>query len=445
MNMKSESQNIEYKSSWRDEYLKWICGFANAQGGTIILGVKDDKTVIGIENAKKLLEDIPNKVQSVLGIMIDVNLEERTEGDVLEIVTEAYPYPVNYKGRYFYRSGSTMKELIGSALNKFLLEKQGKHWDSVPVPGTAINDIDSNALENFRSMARKNQRIKPEDLKDTNEHLLSKLQLVETDKLKRAGVLLFYSDPEQYISGAYIKIGYFESDDDLIYQDEIHGNIFMQIERLLDLMFTKYIKQNISYDGATRIETFEYPFNAIREAILNAIAHKDYSMSTPIQISVYPDKIIFWNPGQLPDQWTIENLLIKHPSIAYNPDIANTLFRCGYIESWGRGTLKMINECKEIGVPSPKYEFNMSGFFVTFRKDIYHKEYLETLGLNDRQIKAVLFVKEKTTISNSQYQDLNKTSRITATRDLSELVEKFNIFERSGKIGAGTFYKLIAS
>lgn len=443
--MKSESQNIEYKSSWRDEYLKWICGFANAQGGTIILGVKDDKTVIGIENAKKLLEDIPNKVQSVLGIMIDVNLEERTEGDVLEIVTEAYPYPVNYKGRYFYRSGSTMKELIGSALNKFLLEKQGKHWDSVPVPGTAINDIDSNALENFRSMARKNQRIKPEDLKDTNEHLLSKLQLVETDKLKRAGVLLFYSDPEQYISGAYIKIGYFESDDDLIYQDEIHGNIFMQIERLLDLMFTKYIKQNISYDGATRIETFEYPFNAIREAILNAIAHKDYSMSTPIQISVYPDKIIFWNPGQLPDQWTIENLLIKHPSIAYNPDIANTLFRCGYIESWGRGTLKMINECKEIGVPSPKYEFNMSGFFVTFRKDIYHKEYLETLGLNDRQIKAVLFVKEKTTISNSQYQDLNKTSRITATRDLSELVEKFNIFERSGKIGAGTFYKLIAS
>ncbi|MEA3398650.1 MAG: ATP-binding protein [Patescibacteria group bacterium] len=159
--MKSESQHIEYKSSWRDEYLKWICGFANAQGGTIILGINDDKTVVGIKNAKKLLEDIPNKVQSVLGIMIDVNLDERTEGDVLEIATEPYPYPVNYKGQYYYRSGSTMKELKGAALDKFLLKKQGKRWDGITVSGITIKDLEKNTFGTFRSLAQKNQRIKP--------------------------------------------------------------------------------------------------------------------------------------------------------------------------------------------------------------------------------------------------------------------------------------------
>ena len=437
--MKSESQNIEYKSSWRDEYLKWICGFANAQGGTIILGINDDKTVIGIENAKKLLEDIPNKVQSILGIMIDVNLREEEAGDVLEIIIESYPYPVNYKGRYFYRSGSTMKELIGSALNKFLLKKQGKHWDSVPVPDTTINDLDSNALENFRSMARKNQRIKPDDLKDTDEHLLKKLQLVETGKLKRAGVLLFHSDPEQYISGAYIKIGYFKTDVDVLFQDEIHGSIFSQIEQTLSLISTKYLINSISYEGAKRIETKEYPIYAIREALLNAIAHKDYSDPTPTQISVYDDKILFWNPGQLPEKWTVDNLLIKHPSKPFNPDIANTLFRCGYIESWGRGTLKMLEECKLAGLPKPKYSYDMSGIFVEFTNNIFNEDYLKSLSLNERQIKAVFYTLKNEFISNAKYQEINNIKQTVASEELKNLVKK-GILKSSGIKGRGSKY-----
>ena len=94
-----ETQNIEYKSSWRDEYLKWICGFANANGGTIFIGKDDKGNTVGVAEAKKLLEDIPNKVRDVLGILVDVNLQETTEGDYLEIVVEPYPNPVNYKGQ----------------------------------------------------------------------------------------------------------------------------------------------------------------------------------------------------------------------------------------------------------------------------------------------------------------------------------------------------------
>ena len=129
----TENQNIEYKESWRDEYLKWICGFANANGGSIFIGKNDTGKVVGVAGAKKLLEDIPNKVRDILGILVDVNLHQTEEGDFIEIIVESYPYPVNYKGQYHYRSGSTKQELKGAALDKFMLQRKGKRWDGVPV------------------------------------------------------------------------------------------------------------------------------------------------------------------------------------------------------------------------------------------------------------------------------------------------------------------------
>ena len=436
-----ESQNIEYKSSWRDEYLKWICGFANANGGSIFIGKDDAGNVVGVTDAKKLLEEIPNKVRDTLGILVDVNLHTTAQGDFIEIIVEGYPYPVNYKGQYHYRSGSTKQELKGAALDKFLLQKKGKRWDGVPVPNISVAELKQETFEFFRKRAIKSQRIEEDILTDTNEHLIENLQLKENDFLKRAAILLFHAEPEKFVTGAYIKIGYFETDDDLKFQDEIHGNLFEQVEKTMDLLFTKYIKAAISYEGINRIEKYEYPRDAVREALLNAIAHKDYSGGTPIQISVYSDKIIFWNEGQLPENWTIENLLIKHPSKAYNPDIANALFRSGYIESWGRGTLKMIRECELAGLPKPIYFYDMLGFFVEFRKDNYNEQYLKSLDLSDRQVKAVLYVKEKGKITNSEYQRINDTSARTAVRDLETLVNK-DIFRRKGQ-RKGAFYELV--
>lgn len=123
-----ESQLIEWKESWRDEYIQWICGFANAQGGVLVIGKNDKGKITGIANAGKLMRDIPNKVRDILGIMVDVNLKTERGKDYLEIRVEAYHYPVSYKGQYHYRSGSTKQELKGAALDKFLLRKQGKPW-----------------------------------------------------------------------------------------------------------------------------------------------------------------------------------------------------------------------------------------------------------------------------------------------------------------------------
>jgi len=436
-----ENQNIEYKESWRDEYLKWICGFANANGGKIYIGKNDAGEVVGLNDSKKLLEDIPNKTKDILGILVDVNLHQTEKWDFIEILVEAYPYPVNFKGQYYYRSGNTKQELKGAALDKFLLQRKGKRWDAVPVPNVSINDLKKETFDFFRKKAVKAQRIEDDVLTDTNEQLAENLQLIENEYLKRAAILLFHPNPDKFVTGAYIKIGFFETDDDLRFQDEIHGNVFEQVEKTTDLLFTKYIKSSISYEGLNRVEKYEYPKDAVREALLNAVSHKDYSGGVPIQISVYKDKIILWNEGQLPENWTIEKLLDKHPSKPYNPDIANALFRSGYIESWGRGTLKMINECVHFGIPKPKYFYDMSGFWVEFRKDVFDIEYLKSVGLNERQIQSVKFVKENGKITNSEYQENYGVARNTATRDLSELVDK-GILKSSEAKGAGSYYEL---
>ncbi|TKG95756.1 transcriptional regulator [Puteibacter caeruleilacunae] len=362
----SENQNIEWKESWRDEYLKWICGFANAQGGKIYIGKNDNGEVVGINNAKRLMDDLPNKIVTNLGIVCDINLLTDNEKHFIEIIVDSYPNPVNYKGQYHYRSGSTKQELKGAALDKFLLQRHGKTWDSVPVPNVTVHDLEDNSFDIFRRKAKLSNRVDEDVLKDTNQSLLENLDLIEDQYITRAAALLFHPNPEKFFTGSFIKIGFFTTDDDLRFQDEIHGNLFTQIEKTLELLKSKYLKAEIRYDGANRIEEFPYPVSAFREALLNAIAHKDYSATSPIQISVYKNKMIIWNQGQLPENWTIEKLSEKHPSIPYNPKISNALFRSGYIEAWGRGTISMINECAKRSIPLPKYKYDFSGFIVEF-------------------------------------------------------------------------------
>lgn len=438
-----EQQNIEWKESWRDEYLKWICGFANAQGGKIYIGKNDKGEVVGIDNTKKLLEDIPNKVRDILGILVDVNLHETEEGVFLEIIVEPQPFPVNYKGQYHYRSGSTKQELKGAALDKFMLEKKGKKWDGVPVANVSVDDLKNDTFEFFKKRAIVSKRIDESILTEKNINILENLRLTEKPYLKRAAILLFHPDQEKYFTGAYIKIGYFQTDTELIFQDEIKGNLFEQVEKTIEILFTKYIKAIISYEGIHRVETYEYPKDAVREAILNALAHKDYSMGVPVQISVYDNKLMIWNYGQLPEDWTVEKLMQKHSSIPYNPDIANAFFRAGLVESWGRGTIKIIEQCKEHGLPKPEFENSGKDFWVIFRKDIYNEISLKKLGINERQIKAVLYAKENNRISNKEYQSINNVSKRTATNDLTELVDKFKILNKIGTSGAGIYYKIM--
>ncbi len=361
----AESQNVEYKESWRDEYLKWICGFANAQGGKIYIGIDDSGHVCGLSNTKKLLEDIPNKVRNILGIVVDVNLCHAAEGDYIEIVVDSQPYPISYYGEYHYRSGSTKQQLTGQQLNQFLLKKTGATWDSVPLMVSPA-DLRFDSFDIFRERAVKSSRMSSENVNIDNTQLLDSLNLLEGSCLKRAGVLLFHHNPEKWVPGSYIKIGYFSSDTEIVYQDEIHGSLLNQAEKTVDLLYTKYLKGIISYEGVSRIETYPYPRDAVREAVLNAIAHKNYAALIPIQIQVFADKMIISNDCVLPEDWTMEDFLGKHRSRPYNPLIANTFYRAGFIESWGRGIMKIREACINAGNPEPIYHIKKDELTVVF-------------------------------------------------------------------------------
>ena len=286
----SESQLIEYKESWRDEYLKWICGFANAQGGVLYIGKRDDGSVCGVADSKKLMEDIPNKVRDALGLIVDVDLITENGLDVIKITVEENPYPVNYKGEYHYRTGSTKQLLQGSALTNFLLRKTGKNWDSVPLENVSVEDLDKESFDIFHREAIRSGRMSKDDLKLSNVDLLEKLNLLDGTMLKRAAVLLFHRNPEKWITGSFVKIGFFETDADLRYQDEVHGSLMIQADRVIDLLYTKYLTAEISYDNITRIEHYPFPKDAVREAVFNALIHQDFSVGVPVQIKVYKDK-----------------------------------------------------------------------------------------------------------------------------------------------------------
>ena len=262
-----EQQTTEYKSIWKEEYLKWICGFANAQGGTLIIGKEDNGTVVGVKNAKKLLEELPNKITTILGIVADVNLHETEQGYFIEIVVEPQPNPVNYKGEYHYRSGSTKQELKGAALDKFLLQKYGRKWDSVAIPNIPVLELNQKTFEFFKTKGIESKRLSESSRNDTPEQMLNNLKLIDNGNLKRAALLLFHPDPEKFVTGAFIKIGFFRTNTDLLFQDTIHGNLFEQVEKTMELLLTKYTKAFISYKGLSRIETCEYPEDALREAL----------------------------------------------------------------------------------------------------------------------------------------------------------------------------------
>ena len=361
-----ENQNIEWKEAWRDDYLKWVCGFANAQGGSLEIGRNDKGEVVGLSDATRLLEELPNKIRTTMGIVADVNLCREADREYITIHVAAYHNAISYRGKYYYRSGSTNQELTGYALDELLLGKYGKTWDSVPVPHVKSGDFYHDAFDVFRKKAVTSKRLLQEDVEVSDAELLEVLKLTEGDYLLRAAPLLFHHDPEKWCLGSYVKIGYFENDADLLYQDEINGPLLTIPDRVMDTIFTKYFKGLIRYEGIQRIDEYPMPRDVLREAVLNAVVHKDYSTGNPIHIKIYDDKVVIYNDCQLPINIQPERLLRGIGSKPHNPLIANAFFRSGQIEAWGRGIEKMKKGCVADGLVEPEFEVAPTMFSLCF-------------------------------------------------------------------------------
>lgn len=453
-----EHQTIEWKESWQDEYLKWICGYANAYGGVLYIGKDDNGTIVGINNSRQLLEKLPNKITDMMGIIVDVNLKYEENVEYLEINVDKYPSLISLRGKYYYRSGSTMREITGKELDKAMLKSQGKTWDGVPLPRIKIEDLKQDAIKLFKKKAVERGRLTEEAVRVSDIILMEDLHLVDEDNhLLRAAMLAFYQDPEKWVTGSYIKIGYFgKSDSDLLYQDEVHGPLIEQVDKTVDLIYTKYLKALIDYKGIQRVEQYMFHRDAFREILLNAIVHKDYSGSNPIQISVYEDKMYIWNDGVMPANLTsTEKLFQKHSSKPYNPKLADVFFKSGMIEAWGRGFDKIKEACEKYDGPLPEYDISEVGIMVLCKAcerylDLLYGKPAEINSLTSSERimselmsgrmkepleKILEYLKENTEITNAIGQELTGKSPAQVRRYLNTLCDVGVIKSNKGTKG----------
>jgi ATP-dependent DNA helicase RecG len=347
-----ESQNIEYKQSWHDDYLKWICGFANAQGGRIYIGKDDSGKVVGFPRAKKLLEDLPNKIRDQLGLMPEINLLEEGGKTFLEIVVEPSTVPISLRGSYYWRSGSVKQELKGHALTEFLLKKMGKTWDRLIEENATLDDIDEGTIDLFKRDAAVAGRL-PDISQLSTEGLLKKLRLLTKEGLTNAALVLFGKDPGEFYPNLFVKIGRFgKTVVDMRFQEVCEGNLFQMLRDVMEQLEKKFLIRPIRFEGLRRIEELEYPVPALREMLLNALVHRNY-MGSMTQLRVMDDRISLWNAGTLPVELTVDKLFQLHGSVPRNPLIAEVCYRVGYIDSWGRGIEKITDACKQAGLPEP--------------------------------------------------------------------------------------------
>ena len=313
-----------------------------------------------------------------------------------------------------------------AALDRFLLHKYGRTWDSVPVPGVAHRDLSKPAVAIFKKLARQGGRLEPGLLRESAGTLIEKLNLVEGAYLKRAAVLLFHPEPDRFFAGAFMKIGYFQSDSELVYHDEVRGDLFTQAQKGIELLLTKYLKAAISYRGIQRIESYPVPREALREAILNALIHRDYGISAPIQIRVYDSRLCIWNPGVLPENMTVRKLFSKHSSHPFNPLVATAFFRAGEIEAWGRGIQRIVDACRNAGAPAPEVNYDPGDLWFEFP---FSKAYLDIIhpvgtgqGASKRQGKVPVETRVETPVE-TRVQTPVKILELLAQRPQMTLTE----------------------
>jgi ATP-dependent DNA helicase RecG len=443
-----ESQTIEFKESWRDEFLKTVYAFANTDGGTLYIGINDKGVVVGVDNIKKLMDDLPNKIMNAFVITVDIKVGSENGKQFVKMTVPKSNIALSYHGKFYTRSGSTTQELKGSALQRLLLKANNMSWDEIGIDNATFDDIDAETVARFVVRATEYNRL-PMGVNSKNmKQLFQNLKLFDREShLTRAAILLFGKEPTRFFSCATFKIGRFRGTNptDLIIQDKIEGNLFTMFEQVIDFLKSKYLLSPITYQGMQRVETLEIPDKAIREAVLNALIHKDYTSPSAISLRVYDPTVSVWNDGEL-EKLSIEDLSIEHDSYQRNPLIADIFYRAGYIEAWGRGTLTIIEKTVKSGLPKPTFQTRQGGFEVIFQRNpmrlpenIVKKPDFQ---ISERQQKAIDYVRKNGSISNKIYQELTGVSKRTATNDLLELVQNL-VFEKEGLLGKNVKYYLM--
>ena len=384
-----------------------------------------------------------------MGLVADVNLHEQDGRAYIVVIIDSSNVPISYRGKYYYRSGSTMQEMNGASLQQFILKKMGRSWDDITNERATLDDIDRKAIEYFLRKGIEAQRISESELNSSTEEVLTNLGLID-DKggIKNAAILLFGKNPLKFIPSVRFKIGRFGIDEaDLMFQDIIEGNIIQMADRVLEVLQAKYLISPVRFEGMQRYESLEIPKEALREILYNAIAHKDYT-GPDIQMHVYNNQIEIWNEGILPEGYDEDVLYGKHSSKPRNRNIADTMFKAGFIDTWGRGYKKIREGFENAGMPMPKVKNFCGGVQITIERSKFvqmsatsdntesNVTSVSPVKLTDRQNKICDMIKDNPRISVKEMSLVLSLADRTIKRDIATM-QKMGILVREGNTSAG--------
>jgi predicted HTH transcriptional regulator len=337
--------------------------------------------------------------------------------------------------RYYDIAG--LSEVICESLVDYLESCgfiQSRPFEERPCRDATLKDLDAQLAKAFVQIARRERQF-PLTAKAPLATLLTHLHLLNDGQPTNAAMLLFGRDPQRFLHNIEIRCMHFhgtEIERPVPFYRVFKGNIFDQVDMAVDFVMSKLNRSvGTREDSIQAPVRHEVPIDVIREAIVNAVAHRDYTSAAAVQVSVFTDRIEVWNPGALIAPLTTESLREPHGSICRNPLICEALFLARYIEKYGTGTLMMIRESRAHNLPEPDFAQRGSDFTITLWRDWLTEVVLAKLGVSERQMKAIVHVKVHGRITNLGYQEITGVIRKTAARDLDSLMEK-GILKRVG-------------
>ncbi len=357
--------------------------------------------------------------------------------------------PISVRGRYYQRSGRTNQRMSHEEIIQRMAESNGFSWDAFLVQGTTVDDLNGTLVDRFVKTVRELKRIPiPNDV--SKEEFLHKCCLMKDGALSRAAILLFGKHPEGYFNSAFLKLGRFRSPTLIVDDRELYGPLLIQLDETMG-WFRERLETEFIISGKPRRDVlWEYPLNALREAVINMLCHRDYTSVVNSQIRLYDDYLELSNPGSLMSPLTPEALFQKHDSVRRNHKIAEAFFYMGLIERWGSGTIRITEALQRADHPKPEFLSGLGRFEVVFHKQpekIREKTNIveniaNKMALSERQLLVIAYLQDHKTINNAEYQTIAKVSKRTASRELSDLTSKGLITPEGGARGRGRMYRL---
>lgn len=449
-----ESDTLELKEEWTDRVYESVVAFANTEGGRVLLGVRDNGSAKGFDVSDKNQRDISGRIADRLRFNVPLHVLEQDGKAILELLVPSSSVLVACAGRYLMRVGTTNRDMTPAEIQNRSLRNSGQSWDALVAPGTSPKSVSDEAIEEFRYLAyRKSPSLRQSSTRD----LLSSLGLFrENLQLSRAAILAFGTVPKSVSTGAGLRVARFDQGQ-LAEQAEFEDALFLQLQGVLEWLRPHLFMhfeipgqlegQNV-LDAMQRREVWQVPYDALREAVLNALIHRDYTLTSDIQIRLEQTHVEIWSPGTLPETMTLALLeALPHPSVRRNPVLANIFLRTNLIEQWGTGIGRIKSAFAARNLSLPIFEEVAGGLRVTLFRDLIVKPISnQSAGsaraspLNQRQQVILLYLLSRDNITSEEYATITNCSKPTALRDLKQLVER-KLITKLG-LSVNTVYRL---